>query len=171
MPVITLYNENGEPVEVELPDEEPKEPKEPRSNDEWASLRKARKEADTAKKELAFLKAGIDTTDPKMSYFVKGYDGDISAEAIKTAALEAGFIQDPSSTQSTQTAPSGDAPLDPTSQAALEAGQRIASAGIGAMTPGATSGQQKLQEAYLAGGTNAMLDAAEALGITVVREQ
>lgn len=45
-------------------------------------------------RELAFTKAGIDPDDPKMSYFVKGYDGEMEAEAVRKAALEAGFIED-----------------------------------------------------------------------------
>ena len=167
MPTITLYDENGNPVEVELPEEQ--EPKEPRSNDEWATLRKERKAREQAERKIAFMEAGVSTTDPKMAYFVKGYDGDLKPESIKAAATEAGFL---AAEGSTPPAPSGEtAPLDPGSQAALEAGRRIASAGTGATLPGATTAQQKLQEAYLAGGTNAMLDAAESLGITVVREQ
>jgi hypothetical protein len=166
MSVITLYDESGNPVEVELPDDQ-QPPKEPRTNDEWASLRKANKKAADAERELAFLKAGINTDDPKMTYFVKGYDGDITADAIKAAATEAGFIGE----QAPPAAPQTPGPVDPAAQSSLEAGQRIASAGIGATTPGATSAQQKLQEAYLAGGTPAMLDAAESLGIRVVREQ
>lgn len=50
------------------------------------------KAADEAKRELAFYKAGIDMTDPRMTYFVKGYDGPLTAEAIKNAATEAGFL-------------------------------------------------------------------------------
>lgn len=166
MPTITLYDEDGNPVEVEIPDE-PQTPKEPRSNDEWAALRKERKGREQAERKLAFLEAGVNTADPKMAYFVKGYDGDLKPESIKAAAVEAGFLTErPVSTGDQPTVP-----LDPGSQVALEAGQRIASAGTGAMTPGGTTDMQKLQEAYLAGGTNAMLDAAESLGITVVREQ
>jgi hypothetical protein len=40
----------------------------------------------------AFRSAGIDPTDSRQSYFVKGYDGEIESEAIRTAAVEAGFI-------------------------------------------------------------------------------
>lgn len=49
-------------------------------------------EAAEAKKELAFLKAGIDTSDPKFKYFVKGYDGELVPDAIKMAASEAQLI-------------------------------------------------------------------------------
>ena len=35
------------------------------------------------RRELAFAKAGLPLDDPKMSYFIKGYDGELTAEAIK----------------------------------------------------------------------------------------
>tara|TARA_R100000808_G_scaffold4752_2_gene15049 strand:+ start:12627 stop:13130 length:504 start_codon:yes stop_codon:yes gene_type:complete len=40
----------------------------------------------------AFRAAGIDPADTRQSYFVKGYDGEIDAESIRTAAEEAGFL-------------------------------------------------------------------------------
>ena len=56
-------------------------------------------EAAEAKKELAFLKAGIDTSDPKFKYFVKGYDGELNPDEIKQAAAEAQLITPPPSIQ------------------------------------------------------------------------
>ncbi len=50
-------------------------------------------EAEAAKRELAFVKAGIDPDDPKAGYFVRGYQGDVEPSAIKAAAIEAGFLQ------------------------------------------------------------------------------
>jgi hypothetical protein len=49
-------------------------------------------EAEQARKEVNFLKAGIDTADPKFKYFVKGYDGELSPDAIREAAEEAQLI-------------------------------------------------------------------------------
>ena len=40
----------------------------------------------------AFRSAGINPNDPRQSYFVKGYDGEIDPEPIRAAAVEAGFI-------------------------------------------------------------------------------
>jgi hypothetical protein len=51
----------------------------------------ARREAEAAKRELAFLKAGIPETGPG-KLFVKAYDGELSAEAIHEAAMEYGII-------------------------------------------------------------------------------
>lgn len=43
-------------------------------------------------KELAFVKAGLDMNSPMAKYFVKGYDGDLTPEAIREAAMEAQLI-------------------------------------------------------------------------------
>jgi hypothetical protein len=42
----------------------------------------------------AFRDAGIDLSDKRNQYFVKGYDGELSAEAIKAKAIEDGFLTD-----------------------------------------------------------------------------
>lgn len=69
------------------------------SADDLKALREKAKEADRlvkehseAQRELAFVKAKIDITDPKMGYFVKGYDGDMSAEAIRAEAEKVGLL-------------------------------------------------------------------------------
>ena len=49
-------------------------------------------ELQSAAKELSFAKAGIDVTDPRFKYFVKGYDGEPTPEAIRQAAEEAQLI-------------------------------------------------------------------------------
>ena len=51
------------------------------------------KELETAARELAFVKAGVDTNAPIAKYFVKGYDGELSADAIRVAAQEANLIK------------------------------------------------------------------------------
>lgn len=53
------------------------------------------KQLDAANRRLAFSDAGINTSDPKLGYFVKGYDGDMTPDAIRAAASEAGFIEAP----------------------------------------------------------------------------
>lgn len=62
---------------------------------ETADLAKRLAEAESAKRELAFMKAGINPDDPTAKYFVKAYDGDLEPEAIKSAALEARLISPP----------------------------------------------------------------------------
>lgn len=51
-----------------------------------------RAQNDAAQRQLAFAKAKIDVTDPRMGYFIKGYEGDLEPEKIRAAALEAGFL-------------------------------------------------------------------------------
>jgi hypothetical protein len=52
-------------------------------------------EAQAAKRELAFYKAGIPLDSPMSSYFIKAYDGDLTPEAIKQAAEAAQLISSP----------------------------------------------------------------------------
>ena len=106
--------------------------------------RKAAEEAAALKRENAFIKAGINPdSDPKLQYFVDGYKGDITAEAIRTAAEQAGFLNPPAAAD--------------TDAAASE---RIAqaSAGATAQPPNTTDSKvQELQEAARTGGKEAVL--------------
>jgi peptidoglycan hydrolase-like protein with peptidoglycan-binding domain len=45
-----------------------------------------------AVRELEFAKAGIPLNDPKFSYFIKGYDGEVTAAAIQAEAQSAGLL-------------------------------------------------------------------------------
>lgn len=65
---------------------------------EAAELRKQIADAETAKRELAFVKAGIDPNSPMSKYFMKGYDGELSPDAIRQAAVEAQLISPPEAT-------------------------------------------------------------------------
>ncbi len=58
-------------------------------------LRQQAAEFETLKREMAFTKAGIDLNVPMAKYFVRGYDGEVSPEAIRKAAEEANLIQTP----------------------------------------------------------------------------
>lgn len=49
-------------------------------------------------RELAFARAGL-PDDPKTAYFVKAYDGEMNAEAIRTAAQAAGFLEAPKASE------------------------------------------------------------------------
>lgn len=52
----------------------------------------AEAEKNALARELAFLKAGIPADHPVTPYFVKGYDGELTADAIKAAAVVAGIV-------------------------------------------------------------------------------
>lgn len=89
--------------EDEQEDQQPKDPvrahlrkleaENKRKDEELAALK-------SAQRELVFLKAGINPDDPKAKYFVKGYDGEMTVEAIRQAAEEASYI--PSQRQEVQ---------------------------------------------------------------------
>jgi ribosomal protein L12E/L44/L45/RPP1/RPP2 len=95
-------------------------------------------------REMAFHRAGIDPADSKLKYFVKGYDGETTVEAIKAAAIEAGFVPDPGS------APPPGATNQGVSQAELDAMSRSNSTTAGAQQPNVSQDamyRQKLQAA------------------------
>lgn len=58
--------------------------------------------AQAAQRELAFFKAGVDLNTPMAKYFVKGYEGELTPDAIRTAAEEAQLIQPKVAPQETQ---------------------------------------------------------------------
>ena len=60
-----------------------------------AAGRAAQEQLAQAQRELAFHKAAIPMDAPGISYFVKGYDGDLTADAIRKAAQDAGFLKAP----------------------------------------------------------------------------
>ncbi len=136
------------------------------TNAEWAALRKERRErnkaaerADAAERELAFMRAGIDVeANPMAAYFVKGYDGEVTADAIRAKAQEVGLLQAPPPPAA-----------DPVKEAAVAAGERIATTaqGGGQVTP---QGTAALDEAYAQGGTPAMIQAAREMGIPIQNE-
>jgi hypothetical protein len=165
----TLYDEDGNPVEVEIP--EPATPPGERTNSEWAELRKEKQARKAAEEKAAAFErrdairdAGIDTSSPLGKFFADKYDGEPTADAVKAAAIAAGFVEtgDP--------AP-GQAVPDPAVAASLEAADRIAAASPGAGVIEPQGSIATLDEAYLAGGTEAMIDKARELGIVIQESQ
>jgi hypothetical protein len=139
----------------------------PASNAEFAWKRKqeqarkaAERERDDARKEAAFLRAGIDPESKGIaSYFVKAYDGDLDPAKIRAAATEAGILQPPP--------PS---PQDTADQQTLAASQRVASFSQDATAAPAVGEQNRaaMEEAYRTGGMEALLSAAQATGVPIV---
>lgn len=60
---------------------------------EVKTLREIAAEAEKLQRELAFSKAGIPMDSPMSRYFVKGYEGEFTPEAIRKAAEEANLIK------------------------------------------------------------------------------
>ena len=149
--------------DYDLDDETGGEERGERTNQEWAALRKATSEkkkaeaeAAQAKREAAFLRAGIDPDNKRMSYFVKGYEGESTAEAIRAAAIEAGFLQPPAPTQE-----------EVEGQQATEAHARVAALSQGGeRAPNANeAAAANLKEAFAKGGVDGLSAALAAQGI------
>lgn len=140
------------------------EDKPERSDSEWAELRRAKKAREKAEKELAemrkqfaFQRAGIDIDDPKTQYFVKGYDGDVTPEAIRAEAIKAGFVAEP-----------GDDP----NPAAVSEQAAIAEASLGAQPEGGLyANVGALDEAFRQGGTEGMLNYLREQGVPINETQ
>jgi hypothetical protein len=140
-------------------DEDDTTPETPQDDDTPAGLRAAVKRAEKTKaenealkRELAFAKAGIDPDDTRMKYFVRGYDGELSADAIKQAAREAGFVQE----QAQETPPQD-----------FSAQQRIMNASAGAVAEDVTeqAAIARLEQAYAEGGVQAVVEVARSYGV------
>lgn len=114
------------------------------------------KELEELRRELAFAKAGLPMDDPKLKYFVKGYDGELSADAIREAAMEAGFL-----------ASQPQAGEDPNLAAAGAAQQRVMQAASGVSFEGVSeeAALAQLEAAMQEGGVEAMLEVARQYGI------
>lgn len=196
MPVTTLYDSDGRPVQVDLPDEdEERDNQGQRSNAEWAALRRERKQREDAEKALAdykrldtFRTAGLRPDDPRHSYFVKGYDGKDDVDSIQKAAAEAGLLVwvdddkppqgqgQQGATQATG-APAAQTPAgapqmsaEALQAAALAAQQAISGSAMGG-SPIPTTGVSALDDAYAKGGVPAMIQAARAMGVPIVDTQ
>lgn len=57
--------------------------------------RKATREAELARKELLFVKAGVDTDSKLGQLLFKSYDGELTVDAIKAEASELGAVASP----------------------------------------------------------------------------
>ena len=84
-----------------------------------------------AQRDVAFTQALGPSTDPRLDYFRRGYQGDVTPEAIRQAAADAGFL----ATES-QLAPPPPAPAGASAQE-LAAHARMAAASDGAGSAGA----------------------------------
>lgn len=132
-----------------------------------ASLRNAANKSKRLEREnaelrrnLAFTQAGIDTNDPRLQYFAKGYEGELTAEAIKAEATKAGFLAPPEPTPEEQA-------QQAQQQQAQFGEQQIAQAAAGAIPPGQMDPSDQLVGIYNDGGAEAVLNALRAAGVPI----
>lgn len=123
--------------------------------------KKLEQELANARRELAFIRAGIDPDDPKMRYFIKGYEGELTASAVREAAMEAGFLTQP---------PQGPSPEI---QAVHAAQERVMTASAGAAIEDSSEAAAlaRLEAAMEEGGVDAMMEVARQYGIPIATEQ
>lgn len=127
------------------------------------SAKRLKTELAQLKREVAFAKAGIPLDDPRMNYFVKGYEGDLEPEAIREAATTAGFLSVPQQVEAGQ---------DAQTQAAAVAQQRVMAASAGAVAEDISEAAAiaRMEAAMQEGGIEAMLDVARQYGVPTSAE-
>ena len=125
--------------------------------------KKLEQELAQMRRELAFYRAGISLDDPRMQYFIRGYDGELEPESILQAAVDAGFLMYDEE---------GEYEESPEMSHVSNAEQRVMQASAGAVYEDATeqAALAQLQSAMEEGGMEAMLDVARQYGIPIATE-
>jgi len=166
----TLYDEDGNTIEIDdaLLQGGQQNQGGPQTNSDFAALRKQTQATKAAEnktaqvaRENAFLRAGIDpeAKEGMVGYFAKGYDGEMTADAIRAAAQAAGILQAPALSPEQQAA-------QQQQQADLGAAARIAGAANAAQGYDADLAiRQAMDDAYKAGGIEALTAVLQAQGI------
>lgn len=119
--------------------------------------RKAAAKAEKLERENAFLRAGVDPDDSKLGYFYRGYDGELSVDAIRAAAVEAGFVAPPQADPAVQEHQQGQQAVD-----AANAGTESVYDPQGAV--------HSLEQAFAQGGVEAMIEAGKQYGLRTVTQ-
>lgn len=86
-------------------------------------------------RENAMLKAGVDLNDPKGTLFSKGYDGDLTPDKIREAAVSFGILEASTDPDDTVTEEPPDTPLEPGEESLPDQQRELAR---GAAQPGET---------------------------------
>lgn len=127
--------------------------KKAKERDEYA------KKVETLTKRQTFAEAGIDLKDPKTEYFLKGYEGELTVEAIRERAIADGFL-------------AAEQP-DPAKEAELDATGKIVSAAAGATPRGAmdeATMRSEMEAAEAQGGPEAIMAVARKYGAVAVED-
>lgn len=103
------------------------------------------------RRNLAFRQAGIDPDDKKVSYFIKGYEGELDPNAIRSEARDAGFLPPPGPTEQQQEALAGQG--------------RIEQVVSGSVPQGGQDYEAQMEQAFSEGGTAGLTQMAATLGI------
>lgn len=101
-----------------------------------------------AQRRLAFAEAGIPLGDKRMGFFIKGYDGEMTPDAIREAAIENGFLDEG------QTGEPGQTTVDGQVERQVVENVFSASTGAGTQNP---DGMSALYDAFEKGGADAVI--------------
>lgn len=128
--------------------------KKARERDEFA------RQAEQAGRRLAFAEAGLPLGDKRISYFIKGYEGDLDTDSILAAAEEAGFLD---------SAPRKQLPGQTTVDQQVEQRtlQAIYSASQGAGTPQPGDMEAAMERAMQEGGADGLLQYLQSQGVAI----
>lgn len=149
-------------------DQEP-EPRQqrPGPSRENAALRKANSRAKSAteensvlRREIAFMKAGVDTDTPLGQLLFKGYDGELTKDAVVAFATQAGILKAPEAADPTKTPEAQQAATQQAQVNSLAQGTAPERRGEDAM-------KARLIQAHQQGGSPAMLAAAAEMGLLI----
>jgi hypothetical protein len=126
--------------------------------------KKLEAELNEMRREVAFARAGLPLGDPRLNYFIRGYDGELEPESILMAAYEAGLIEFEDDGEGEY--------VDVENQEDYEAPelqrqQRVmrASAGAASEDVSEQAALARLEQAMNEGGLESMLDVARQYGI------
>jgi len=145
------------------------------SQNDLRELRKKAKQADELAKKVAqferenaFRDAGINPSDARAKYFVKAYDGELTAEAIKAEATAAGILQ---TEEQRQQAEASAAAAEQARQNQEQAHGRMdgASQGAGGQTPDQTA--ELIAKMSAAKSMDELIDIATAAGMPTIKNR
>lgn len=126
--------------------------------------KKLEAELNSMKRELAFARAGLPLDDPRLQYFIRGYDGELDPESILYAAHEAGFVEFEEEQNENEYIDGSDEDYEAPE---LNGQQRVMRASAGATSEDVSeqAALGRLEAAMNEGGLDAMLDVARQYGI------
>lgn len=116
---------------------------------------KAQQELESMRREITLSKLGADLTERQQKALFASIDGDITAESVREAAVDLGFVQPPANT------PQGD------EAAALT---RMSQASAGAQDPGSEDPVARLERADREGGREAVLAEIQRSGLARIQQ-
>ena len=89
------YDQDDDGQDEPAPERNPLRAQMKRLEKENKALREQADSGAAATRALEFAKAGINLGDPKAGVFVRGYDGELTLEAIKAAGVDFGLVDAP----------------------------------------------------------------------------